>query len=317
MLAVNDPAKLKTFVNDRLAEPWEDAAMRAVKHNAIADRAEPYRLRYAPAGVIIITAGVDTQDNRMAVQIVGWGKGMAFWVLDYIELMGDPADDAVWVTLTELLNKPIAHECGATLRVEAVAIDMMGHRTEAVKDYARRRLVRRPMAIYGAKHNNAPVMGKGKLSDVDWRGRLDKRGVMTYQVGTVNIKHGLFGRLSTDADRAPDQRLTHFSDALDASYFAGLVSETYDPRKNAFIKRRGARNEPLDTWGYAYAATHHQELRLHRWTGVDWQRTVERLHARAGTADHPGAAPGAARQPTTPPVPAPAPRRAGTNTLCI
>lgn len=304
--AQNDPAKLKTFVNDRLAEPWEDAAMRAVKHNAIADRAEPYRLRHAPAGVIIITAGVDTQDNRLAVQIVGWGRGMAFWVLDYLELMGDPADDAVWVSLTELLNRPIAHDCGATLRVEAVAIDMGGHRTEAVKNYVRQRLTRRPMAIYGAVHNNAPVLGKGKMADVDWRGRNDKRGVLTHQVGTVAVKHWLFGRLSTDADRSPDQRLTHFSDELDSSYFTGLVSESYNPSKNRFEKRRGARNEPLDTWDYAYAATHHQELRLHRWSGADWQRAAERLLARAGTTDHPAAAPSAAAAHT----PAPAPRRA-------
>ncbi|WP_445287687.1 phage terminase large subunit family protein [Variovorax atrisoli] len=304
--AQGDLAKLKTFVNDRRAEAWEDPAMRAVKHNAIADRAEPYRLRHAPLGVVIVTAGVDTQDNRLAVQIVGWGRGMAFWVLDYIELMGDPADDAVWVSLTELLNQPIAHDCGATLRVEAVAIDMGGHRTEAVKNYVRQRLTRRPMAIYGAVHNNAPVLGKGKMADVDWRGRNDKRGVMTHQVGTVAIKHWLFGRLSTDADRAPDQRLTHFSDELDASYFTGLVSETYNPGKNRFEKRRGARNEPLDTWDYAYAATHHQELRLHRWSGADWQRSAERLLARAGTADH------SARLTVTPaPVaPPPAPRRA-------
>ncbi|MBB3642600.1 phage terminase large subunit family protein [Variovorax atrisoli] len=305
--AQGDLAKLKTFVNDRRAEAWEDPAMRAVKHNAIADRAEPYRLRHAPLGVVIVTAGVDTQDNRLAVQIVGWGKGMAFWVLDYIELMGDPADDAVWVSLTELLNQPIAHDCGATLRVEAVAIDMGGHRTEAVKNYVRQRLTRRPMAIYGAVHNNAPVLGKGKMADVDWRGRNDKRGVMTHQVGTVAIKHWLFGRLSTDADRAADQRLTHFSDELDASYFTGLVSETYNPGKNRFEKRRGARNEPLDTWDYAYAATHHQELRLHRWSGADWQRAAERLLARAGTADHSAARTGT---PASPGKPSPAPRRA-------
>lgn len=287
--AQGDIAAIKTFVNDRRAEAWEDPAMRSVRQNAIAERAEPYAVRCAPRGVLVITAGVDTQDNRLAVQIVGWGRGMAFWVIDYVELMGDPADDAVWVTLTELLNRPIAHDSGATLRVEAVAIDMQGHRTEAVKHFARQKLTRRPMAIYGAKHNNAPVLGKGKLSDVDWRGRSDKRGVMTYQVGTVGIKHWLFGRLSTDADKTADVRLTHFSDELEPSYFAGLVSETYDPRKNRFEKKRGARNEPLDTWVYAYAATHHQEMRLHRWTSADWQRAADRIQARSGTPDQPGA----------------------------
>jgi len=77
--AQNDQARLKTFINDRLAEPWEDPLMRAVKLNIVADRAEPYKLRVAPYGVGAITAGVDTQDNRLAVHIVGWGKGMAAW----------------------------------------------------------------------------------------------------------------------------------------------------------------------------------------------------------------------------------------------
>lgn len=80
--------------------------------------------------------------------------------------MGDPADDAVWVALTELLNTPIQHECGATLRIEAMANDMGGHRGEAVKAYVRDRRVRRPMVIFGATANNAPVLGKGKLMDV-------------------------------------------------------------------------------------------------------------------------------------------------------
>ena len=156
--ACHDPARLKSFLNSRLAIAWEDPAMRAVKLNVIADRAEPYRLRTAPIGVCAVTAGVDTQDNRLAVQIVGWGKGMACWVLDYVELMGDPADDAVWVALTELLNKPIEHVNGHRLPILSAAIDAGGHRTEAVKDFVRRKQIRRPMAIFGAVPNNAPVL---------------------------------------------------------------------------------------------------------------------------------------------------------------
>lgn len=287
LAAQNDPAKLKTFVNDRLAESWEDESTRKVRHNAIADRAEPYALRIAPAGVLAITAGVDTQDNRLAVQIVGWGVGLQFWVLDYIELMGDPAEEAVWTALTELLNRPIQHASGAALTIDAYAHDMGGHRTEDVKNYVRQRRVRRPMAIHGAVANAAPVLGKGKLMDVTWRGRSDKCGVTVYQVGTVNAKHWLYARLSTDADKEPEQRLTHFSSELEREYFTGLVSETYDPRKNRFEKRRGARNEPLDTWVYAFAAAHHPELRLHRYTKADWERLRSRL---AGVSPAAGAA---------------------------
>lgn len=276
--AQGDLAALKTFTNDRRAEAWEDPAMRAVKHNAIADRAEPYPLRHAPVGVLRITIGVDTQDNRLAVQVVGWGKGMAFWVLDYIELLGDPAEDAVWVALTDLANRPIAHASGGTLVAEAIGIDMRGHRTEAVKAWARKRLVRRVMVMYGAKPNNAPVISKGKLEDRNARDKADKRGVLLYQVGTVAIKNWLFGRLSVDADREPQDRQTHYSKDLEREFFTGLVSETYDPRTGRYIKRRGARNEPLDTWVYAFAAAHHPELRLHRWSGPDWQAAADALH---------------------------------------
>lgn len=284
--AQGDPAKLKVFVNDRLAEPWEDPAMRSVKHNVIADRAEAYPLRSAPEGVLAITAGVDTQDNRLAVQIVGWGRRLASWTLDYIELPGDPALEDVWVALTDLLNRPIAHASGGTLAIQATAIDAGGHRTEDVYHFVRQRRIRRPLAIFGAVHNNAPVLSRGKHIDVTYRGRTDRRSLMIHHVGTVAIKHKLYSRLSADADQDHDARLVRFSEDLPPEYFAGLVSETYNPSKNRFEKRRGARNEPLDTYGYAYAAAHHPELRLHRLSHADWDALEAGLAERARAGAH-------------------------------
>lgn len=281
--AQDNPAKLKTFVNSRLAETWEDPAMRSVKHHAIAERAEPYRLRHAPAGVLAITAGIDTQDDRLEVHLVGWGRGMTAWTLDYVALPGDPAGEDVWVALVDLLGRPIEHAVGALLRPEAVAIDMGGHRTEAVKAWVRRRLCSRPMAVFGAVQNNAPILGKPRLADINWRGQSDKRGVQIWQVGTVAAKHQFYALLSTDADREPAERRVHFSDELDSRFFMGVTAETYDPRKNRFIKRY-ARNEPLDTWVYAYAAAHHPELRLHRLTRADWDAREGRLITKEAAA---------------------------------
>ena len=282
--AQNDPGSLKTFVNDRLAETWEDPAMRAVKHNIVADRAEPYRLRLIPDGVLAITAGVDTQDNRLAVHIVGWGRGMAAWTLDYVELQGDPADDQVWVQLTDLLNRPLERASGGVMRILAAAIDAGGHRTEAVKHYVRTRMITRPMAIFGAVPNNAPLLSKGKAADVTYRGRTDKRGITIFHVGTVAAKHYLYSRLSSDADKQVEARLLHFSDELPTEFFPGLVSEIYNPVKNRFEKRV-VRNEPLDTWVYAYAATHHPELRLHRYSKADWDALAARLLGPGASVD--------------------------------
>jgi phage terminase large subunit GpA-like protein len=230
--------------------------------------------------VLAATAGVDTQDNRLAVQILGWGRGMACWPIDYVELPGDPNDDAVWAALTVLLSTPIEHSSGALLRIDGSAQDMFGHRTEAVKSYVRSQRIRRHIAIFGATANNAVPLGKGKLQEINWRGNLDKRGVHAYPVGTVAIKNMLYSLLGSDADKQPEQRRVRFSDELGREYFGGLTSETYNPKKNRYEKTRGApRNEPLDTWVYGYAAALHPELRLNRWTKANWDAREAQLLA--------------------------------------
>lgn len=320
--AQGDPARLKTFVNDRLAEPWEDKSAKHVRANIVAERAEPYPLRTAPRGVIRITAGVDTQDDRLEVQIIGWGRGRAFWVLDYVVLPGDPALPDVWRAAADLLNRPIVHDSGALMTVEATSFDQLGHRTEHVKNFVRQRLVRRPMSSFGAVQSNAPLLGKAKLQDVTWRGKTDRRGVHVYAIGTVNAKHDLYAALAADHDAhqawliAPDgddkpaqpPLRCHFSADLPEGYFPGLISEVFNPSKNRYEKRRGQiRNEPLDTWVHAYAATHHPELRLHRARPADWDRWEAELLARAPRAEAPAAEPAAPAAAPVPAAPAPKP----------
>ena len=297
--AQGDNARMKTFINDRLAEPWEDKSTANVKANLVQERATAYPLRTAPRGVIRITAGFDTQDDRLEGHIIGWGRGRRFWVLDYVNLPGDPALPDVWAAAADLLNRPIVHASGALMQVEASSFDMLGHRTEHVKNFVRARRVRRAMASFGAKANTAPILSRAKLQDVTWQGKTDKRGVHVFQIGTVDAKHVLYAQLAADHDAhpawltAPDTddkpaeppQQCHFSADLPDEYFAGLISEVYNPTRARFEKRRGAvRNEPLDTWVHAYAATHHPELRLHRARAEDWDRWEAELLARAPQA---------------------------------
>ncbi|MCP4635615.1 MAG: phage terminase large subunit family protein, partial [Methyloversatilis sp.] len=301
------------------------------KFNIIKDRVEPYKLRHAPAGVLAVTAGVDTQDSRLAAHITGWGRGMASWTLDYVELPGDPESGEVWNSLVELLSQPIEHEWGGVLHVLATAIDAGGHRTTSVKDFVRSRRITRPMCIFGSPQNNAPPLGKGKLEDVKASGRSDRRGLLIYQVGTVAIKHQLYARLSTDHDKQSADRLVHLSEELDDFYLNGLVSEVYNPKKNRFEKKTGVRNEPLDTYTYSFAAAHHPELRLHLHKRNDWDKREQELRemarpgavqaatarlaaARAGDEQDEGAAPALGLDGRRNPVPMPAPlpsRRSG------
>lgn len=322
LAAQNDHAKLKTFINDRLAESWEDPGLRAIKNNALADRAEPYQLKTAPMDVLAITAGVDTQDDRLEVHIVGWAPGpnrtLRAWTLDYVRLPGDPADPKVWDDLTDLLNTGIEHETGAMMRAECSAIDGGGHRTEDVKHYVRQRRINRPMCIFGARQKNAPILSRGKLEEVRYNGKVDKRGVMIHHVGTIAVKDWLYPRLAADADKEPAERAVHFSEDLkdmdDAArdFFAGMVSEIKDPKTGRYVPRRGgARNEPLDTWVYAFAAAHNPNLRLHRLTQAEWDARRKRLEAIAQSPDAVGDGDTSQPQVSSSPRPTPKPSAPG------
>jgi phage terminase large subunit GpA-like protein len=269
--AQDDPSKLMRFVNTRLGETWADRS-HDLKPNVLMARAEPYELRTIPVGCLVLTAGVDTQDDRLEIQIVGHGRDDKAWTIDYHVIPGNPAEQRVWDALADYLSAEFTNSFGRTLRIEATAIDTGGHHTHAVYAFVRSQRVRRVIAIKGASQPGRTILGKPSHQDVNWKGQTIKKGVALYTVGTDTAKHLIYARLNGDADKDPSERKMHFSTALEPSYFDGLVSETYNPRKNRWEIKKGKRNEPLDTRVYAIAASHHPELYLHKWRQSDWTK---------------------------------------------
>ncbi|MBY0498877.1 MAG: phage terminase large subunit family protein [Nitrosomonas sp.] len=271
-------AMMIVFYNTRLARAWK-RTIQVVTYQALFDRAEHYKLRLAPMHVLFVTAAVDTQDNRLEVQIVGWGRNISATILDYVVIHGDPANDDVWDKLTDLINSGIEHESGLTLQIIATGIDVGGHRGEAVKHYVRSKRIRSPIALIGATKLNAPTITKGSLQDVTWKGVSDKKGVLLHSVGTIEIKHMIFSRLHTDAEKETEKRMIRFTKDLTPDYFGGLISESYDKNKRRYVKKHeGIRNEPLDTLTYAFATLYHSSIRAHRYTEKDWKALEYRFN---------------------------------------
>ena len=288
--AQDDPSKLMRFVNTRLGETWADRS-HDLKPNILMARAEPYALRTIPIGCLVLTAGVDTQDDRLEVQIVGHGIGDKEWTVDYHVIPGNPAEQRVWDALADFLNAEFTNAFGRAMRIEASAIDTGGHHTHAVYAFVRSQRVRRCMAIKGASQSGRTILGKPSHQDVNWKGQTIKKGVALYTVGTDTAKHLIYARLNGDADKDPAERKMHFSTELEPQYFDGLVSETYNPRKNRWEIKKGKRNEPLDTRVYAIAASHHPELYLHKWRQADWKRRAAMVEPEATPTSEAVAAP--------------------------
>jgi phage terminase large subunit GpA-like protein len=216
-----DPVQAKRFANTKLGRVWKDAA-KEIKPNQLMERAEDFRLRSIPSGCLILVAGVDTQDDRLAVQILGWGRREACWILDWIELPGDPAYPEVWERLTELLHKPLVNTAGRELVIRAIAIDSGGHRTQDVYNFVRETKLPRVMACKSHNTPNKPILAsRPRPQEFNWRGRTIRNGMDLWMIGADTAKHRLYTRLGDDAQqewrialRASALRGLHPADSL-------------------------------------------------------------------------------------------------------
>jgi len=254
--AKGDAPALKAFVNTRLAETWEEDYAAKISAEGLIERRLAYRSGLCPEGVVLLTAGVDVQDNRLAVTVWGWGEGETGWMIWHQELMGDPTQTEVWGQLDQVLATEWDTESGKALKVAQMAIDSGGHCTHEVYRYVRDRVAQGVVAIKGSSRRNSPAVGKGSKVDVNWRGKVLKRGVTLYQLGTDTIKTTLFGRLRHNEKVGG----LNFGMAADVEYFKQLTSERQALRYHRgfpireWVKKAGDRNEALDCMVYAYAA---------------------------------------------------------------
>ena len=254
--AKGDAPALKSFVNTRLAETWEEDYAAKVSADGLMARRLDYKPGVCPAGVVLLTGGVDVQDNRLAVSVWGWGEGETGWLVWHQELMGDPTQTEVWEQLDHVLATEWDTECGKHLKLAQVAVDSGGHCTHEVYRYVRDRGSRGVVAIKGSSRRNSPAVGKGSKVDVNWRGKVIKRGVTLYQLGTDTIKTTLFGRLRHNETTGG----LNFGLAADDEYYRQLTSERQALRYHRgfpireWVKKAGDRNEALDCAVYGYAA---------------------------------------------------------------
>jgi phage terminase large subunit GpA-like protein len=225
-----------------------------------------------PVGCLVLTAGVDVQDNRFEVVVWGFGAGEEMWAIDHRVFSATPGDERDWARLdTYLQTRFVQLHHGGRLAIEAVAIDTGGHFTHQVYNFVRMREGRRVVGIRGSNRDGRPIKGAGNKQDVNFRGQIIKSGVKVWEVGTDTAKDLIYGRTRVVQ---PGPGYMHFSHQLEAEFFNQLTAEGRIPQKSAggevhrWVKLR-PRNEVLDCTVYAVFASH--LLDLHRYTERMWE----------------------------------------------
>jgi phage terminase large subunit GpA-like protein len=248
--AQGNPKKLQTFINNVLAETWEEKG-ESIDEHAIAQRAEHYGPDILPDGVLVITSGVDVQPNRLEVEVVGWGLGEESWSIDHKVIMGDPNGPVVWQLLDLYLATEYRHPVGVSLRVARSFVDTGGENTQAVYAYVG---VREHLGIYGIKGmggDGKPPVGPPSKSNL---GKIP-----LVPLGTFVLKDTIYGRLRIEE---PGPGYMHFRKSYAADYYKQLTAEEVRTKHNSkgfpvrewYKKSAGSRNEVLDCWQYALAS---------------------------------------------------------------
>ncbi len=243
--AKKSPETLKTFINTSLGESWEEEGIQ-LSDLEIYNRREEYER--VPKGALVIVAGADVQDDRIEVEIKGFGEGDESWGIEQIIIHGDPAKPKIWQELDDALLKTYENELGYVMRISATCIDSGGHFTDAVYKFCKNKEARRIYAVKGSSTPGSPLVGRGS--------RSNKSNVKLFMVGTDTAKELIFARMKIDT-YGPG--FMHFNKSYDEEFFKQLTAEKIMTKfergfpRRVWVKTR-PRNEALDLNVYALAA---------------------------------------------------------------
>lgn len=248
----NGKETLKVWVNTYLGEAWEDQDGEIADEEELVKRRERYECE-VPDSVLVLTAGVDVQDDRLEVEVVGWGVGKESWGIYYKIFYGDLGQDAIWNQLDLFLTREFVYKNGERLVISSVCIDSGGHYTDEVYKFCKTREHRRIFAIKGYGGEGKPFIGKAA--------RNNRERVALFPLGVDTGKEMVFSRLKIEFEGSG---YCHFpiesEKGYDEIYFKGLTSEKRvlkyykGKRKFEWVKKKNIRNEPLDLRNYATAA---------------------------------------------------------------
>lgn len=257
-----DRAKLQVWINQTLGESYTTVGQ-DVSHNLLQGRKEDYNAP-VPEGVLVLTAGVDVQGNRLEVEILGHGLRQETWSIDYVVFMGDPEKlgdrrgldenglPTVWRQLDDyLLGGTWKHELGHEMRVECTGVDN-NYKTEVVNRYCYPRQANNIFPIRGRDGWGNGLISRPKRPD-------EKYKTYRYTFWVDEIKETVYSLFKITK---PGMGYQHFPNKAhyDDAHFKALTAENIEVKQVKGTPTRywncpaGIRNEQLDCRVYAMGA---------------------------------------------------------------
>lgn len=287
----------QVFWNDVLGLPYEQAskgpdweALRNRVENAPETDGLP--VGTLPARGIVLTAGVDCQQDRIEVQICAFGRNYRRWVIDYRVIPHSIGDDEGRAALDALLRATWRTERGLRLPIDMMAVDV-GTFTEDVWSWAKRHPWSRVILVKGAVSQTGPVLLPMKFERRK-DGQAKRAQRRAFMLNVSQLKADFYGWL---AKEDPIERgYVSFARGLGDEYYRQITSEVRVLKRGRTgvvtsvweLAEPGRRNEGLDTMNYAEAAARRKgwaAMTEAEWDALEDERGAAPAEAQADLFD--------------------------------
>lgn len=232
-----DDRKMQVVWNTHFALPWKKI-IKEIKLND-SERVEDYKCE-VPNDVLVLTAGVDIQDDRVEIGVIGHGVLGELYYIDYKVIYDDIINETTKEALDDyLIYKEFYRADGRQMKIHGTAIDTGGHRTKQVYEYVNERIRYNIFGIKGSSTKNAPPISK-RAEDI-----TDKNLII---LGTNALKDEFFARLNVTEK---GENYVHFPNrqAFNERFFKMLTAEIRTP--DGSYRKIRKRNEAIDISVYA------------------------------------------------------------------
>lgn len=249
-----DKAGLMEFINLKLGEPWEQFEADADKWEYLLRRREYYpETGVLPDGVLLLTAGVDVQHDRLECTVYGWGRARECWGIRHYIIPGSPDTPGPWQQLDGILTMQQSLSFGTRITVACTFVDSGdGTYSKEVYEYTKARERFRVFSIKGRGGVGVPFIGVPSRQNIV--------GATLFSLGVDSGKIAVTNALDI-AEEGPG--FVHYpmqsESGFGENFFKQLTAEVFETKyekgkqKSGWVKIR-ERNEALDCAVYARAA---------------------------------------------------------------
>lgn len=261
------PEEMQVVYNTLLGQLWEDRGDVDDEDTFLARREDygtngdgsPVEL---PEGVIVLTCGVDNQDDRLEYEVVGHGMYGETWGIQKGVIWGKPDTPEPWLRLDDVITRRYRFRSGKALSISLTFVDSGGHYSQEVYQACRDRLPYRVFAIKGREADGVPYTAPPRKNKIVVKGRV----IGACWLHIIGVNAGKEHIMSSLKVQAPGPKYCHFplgeTRGYDYNYFNQLLSEKLSPvkGKNGAVKWQWVKlpghphNEALDCRNYALAA---------------------------------------------------------------